>query len=611
MKNNKPITSIALGTLVVLISMASFAAPSFAQLAQIQRLSGTAQVQINPDDPYRTMAQTEQVPTHAHLKTGPTGLVRILYEDGVTITVKPNTTVLIGGSEGAQIRKGNVIIRAQRLISTGAQKTFRTPIAVAAIRGTEFGISVEESGRSSVYVFEGKVAVHNAQIPTQEVLVNKGQMTTVEPLQPPAQPSSFRSGEFDQLGRLNSLERGEDPVLESSEEPADGSYLAFPDHDIDALRNPAYAANITRYQATSTLSAHGSGTRESFEQANTHIELDRSAGYGITGHHVSLVPIGQKLRLGLSARGSNSTDNVNVTVQNPIPWSAEKHHQKTEAHIGEFQAMLAHPLGAQQIGIGAIYRRSDIHALDKPLGKAGEETQADNRLGEVQLGILFGQTEKKLGLKLAIQDLSSTTNSGTLHKHFDGYNYMIEILARKPINTHHLASILRFEHTKTTEQVTDANLPVYNEDRKVWSFKGGMGWGHIPTKTMVMSIDLIGGISKELATQYLPNGNLREDENDLRLSLSAHFGTQIHMGKSFLLTLDATHRLERQNMNFHLLPGAVNETTQRQWITRATTSAITGIGYVGKNMIFEYFIASPSNDHTFSHNVLFIFEILK
>jgi hypothetical protein len=195
--------------------------------------------------------------------------------------------------------------------------------------------------------------------------------------------------------------------------------------------------------------------------------------------------------------------------------------------------------------------------------------------------------------------------------HVHGYNHMVEMLIRQQINTHHLAGLLRFEHTQTTEHVTDANQPVYNEDRTVWSLKSGMGWGHIFNKSMVISTDIVGGISKELATQYLPNGGLREDENDLRLSLSTHIGTQIHLGNALLFTIDATHRLERQNMHFHILPGATNETTQRQWITRATTSAITGVGYINKNFVLEYFIASPANNLTFSHNVLVIFDITK
>jgi len=586
---------------------------AFAQQTRVERLSGTAQVQLTPTDVYRNLGQTEQLPPEAFIKTGPTGLVRILYEDGVTVTVKPNATVQIGGlaGEGAHISKGNVVIRAQRLISSGLQKTFRTPIAVAAIRGTEFGISVDQTGRSSVYVFEGKVAVSNAQIPTREVLVKAGQMTTVEPLHPPTPPATFQSGEFDQLGRLDALERGEDPVLESSEEPVDGSFLAFPDSDLDALRNPAYTATITKLKTTTALSGYALKNQDRFELNNNGIDLTRNTGHGIIAHHVTLVPMGQKLRMGLAARGSKNTNNATIIIQNPIPWSAEKHHQKTNAQIHELQTMLAQDFGHSKVGIGAIYRKSDITVWDTPLAGILEKTQTDNRLTEIQAGLHLGQSVKNMGIKFSHQDLKSTTVSGTLNKQFNGYNNILETLIRNQINDHYLAGLLRIERTQTTEHVHENTLPVYNEDRVVWAFKGGIGWGTIPSKNIVVSVDMLGGLSKETATQYLPTGGIREDENDLRMSLSTHVGTQIHIGKSLLLTLDATHLIDRQNMNFHILPNSPNVTNQHHHITQATTSAITGIGYVGKHTVLEYFIATPTNNQPFSHNLLLIIEMAK
>jgi hypothetical protein len=384
-----------------------------------------------------------------------------------------------------------------------------------------------------------------------------------------------------QWEQLNALERGEGPVLESSEEPADGSYLAFPDLDMDALRNPAYASQVTGFRSTSTFAVNGSGSRERFELGTSYIDLNRSVGHGTSGHSVSLSPLGRQLRLGLSARGSSTRDHAAATLRSPFPWAAEKHAQKTNAQIGEFQTLIAHPLGAYQVGISAIYRRSDVNVVDTPLGGTDEKTNADNRLGEVQLGLLFGQTTRKLGLKLAVQNLNSTTISGPLRSHFDGYNYIAETLMREQIETNHLAGLLRFELTKTQDTITDAGQLVYNADRSVRALKGGLGWGQIPTRTVVFSLDLVGGLSKELATQHHPDGSILEDENDLRLSLSAHIGTQIHVGKSIRFTMDATHRMERQSMKFHLLPGSPGEIRQRQFINRATTSAISSIGYVG------------------------------
>lgn len=610
----KPRHLLSLVCHILIIFFVGHSASVWAQQARVERLSGTAQVQLAPTEHFRDLAQSENLPPEAFIKTGPHGLVRITYNDGVTVTIKPNATVQIGGTggEGAHIRKGNVVVRAKRLISSGLEKTFRTPIAVAAIRGTEFGISVDETGRSSVYVFEGKVAVSNAQIPNREVLVKAGEMTIVEPLHPPTTPTTFQSGEFDQLGRLDALERGEDPVLESSEEPVDGSYLAFPDSDIDALRNPAYAATISKLQSTTALSIYGLHKRDNFKQNTAQTNLSRQTGRGLVGHHVTLMPLNQQLKLGISARGSKNTNTADRVTQTPIPWAAEKRHQKTNSQIGELQTMLAHDFGAAKIGAGVTYRTSDISVWDTPLSTGIEEkTTTDNRLTEVQTGLHLGQSDKNIGIKFAHQKLKSTIVSGTLYKEFNGHNNIVETLVRDQIEDHFIAGLLRIERTKTQEIVNDNTLPVYNEDRTVWATKGGVGWGTIRDKSIVVSIDLLGGISKETAIQYLPNGGIREDEKDWRFSLSTHVGTQIHLGKSILLTLDATHLIDHQRMNFDILPDSPTPIQQHQNITQATTSAITGIGYVGKHMVLEYFISSPLNDQPFAHNLLLIVEMFK
>lgn len=610
----KPRHRLSLVGYAIILFIIGHSTPIWSQQARVERLSGTAQVQLTPTETFRNLTQSESLPPEAFIKTGPNGLVRITYNDGVTVTVKPNATVQVGGTggEGAHISKGNVVVRAKRLISSGLEKTFRTPIAVAAIRGTEFGISVDETSRSSVYVFEGKVAVSNAQIPNREVMVKAGEMTVVEPLHPPTPPATFQSGEFDQLGRLDALERGEDPVLESSEEPVDGSYLAFPDSDIDALRNPAYTATISKLQSTTALSIYGLHKRDNFKQNNAQINLSRQTGRGIVGHHVTLIPLNQQLKMGVSARGSKNTNTADRVTQTPIPWATEKRHQKTNSQIGELQTMLAQDFGTTKIGAGVTYRTSDITVWDTPLSKGLEEkTTTDNRLAEVQAGLHLGQTTKNIGIKFAHQDLKSTIVSGTLYKEFNGYNNILETLVRNQIEDHFLAGLLRIERTKTNEFVNDNNLPVYTEDRTVWASKGGAGWGTILHKSIVVSLDLLGGISKETATQYLPNGGIREDERDWRFSLSTHIGTQIHLGKSLLLTLDATHLIDHQRMNFDILPNSPSPTQQQQIITQATTSAITGIGYMGKNMVLEYFISSPINDQPFAHNLLLIVELFQ
>ncbi len=94
----------------------------------------------------------------AHVRTGSTGIGRIRYADGTDLTVKPNSVVqVVGGeAEGMWVRLGKVLIRARRLLTSGEEQTFRSPIAVAAVRGTEFGMMVEEDVRYSSVRIRGQ-----------------------------------------------------------------------------------------------------------------------------------------------------------------------------------------------------------------------------------------------------------------------------------------------------------------------------------------------------------------------------------------------------------------------------------------------------------------------
>ncbi|MBM6593704.1 FecR domain-containing protein [Microvirga pudoricolor] len=100
------------------------------------------------------------------LRTNAIGNLAILFADQTQIRVGRNSTLTVrdvaagaGGSTQLDLQSGNVWARASR---GGSGVDVRTPAAVAAIRGTDWSLSVEGS-RTSLIVLEGVVELRNPQ----------------------------------------------------------------------------------------------------------------------------------------------------------------------------------------------------------------------------------------------------------------------------------------------------------------------------------------------------------------------------------------------------------------------------------------------------------------
>lgn len=100
------------------------------------------------------------------LRTNAIGNLAILFSDQTQIRVGRNSVLTVNevssGSSNTQLnlQAGNVWARASR---GGSGVDVKTPAAVAAIRGTDWSLSVDASGRTSLIVLEGVVELSNAQ----------------------------------------------------------------------------------------------------------------------------------------------------------------------------------------------------------------------------------------------------------------------------------------------------------------------------------------------------------------------------------------------------------------------------------------------------------------
>ncbi|MCB5174544.1 FecR domain-containing protein [Microvirga lenta] len=101
------------------------------------------------------------------LRTNTIGNLAILFADQTQIRVGRNSTLTVndvaGPGNGAtqlNLQAGNIWARANR---GGTGVDVKTPAAVAAIRGTDWSLSVDGSGKTSLIVLEGVVELSNPQ----------------------------------------------------------------------------------------------------------------------------------------------------------------------------------------------------------------------------------------------------------------------------------------------------------------------------------------------------------------------------------------------------------------------------------------------------------------
>ncbi len=101
------------------------------------------------------------------LRTNTIGNLAILFADQTQIRVGRNSTLVVrdvaanaGGTTQLDLQSGTVWARAAR---GGSGVDIKTPAAVAAIRGTDWSLTVDGSGKTSLVVLEGVVELRNAQ----------------------------------------------------------------------------------------------------------------------------------------------------------------------------------------------------------------------------------------------------------------------------------------------------------------------------------------------------------------------------------------------------------------------------------------------------------------
>ncbi|WP_414472741.1 FecR domain-containing protein [Microvirga sp. M2] len=127
---------------------------------------GGEEMRFVREDLWRTALIRQDVIGGDVLRTNAIGNLAILFADRTQIRVGRNSTLTVndiagsaGGTTTLGLETGQIWARAAR---GGSGVEVKTPAAVAAIRGTDWSLSVE-GGRTSLMVLEGVVELRNAQ----------------------------------------------------------------------------------------------------------------------------------------------------------------------------------------------------------------------------------------------------------------------------------------------------------------------------------------------------------------------------------------------------------------------------------------------------------------
>ncbi|KLK92060.1 hypothetical protein AA309_16695 [Microvirga vignae] len=127
---------------------------------------GGEEMRFVREDAWRAAQIRQDVIGGDTLRTNAIGNLAILFADQTQIRVGRNSTLVVNGVASTQgntqlsLESGQVWARAAR---GGTGVDVKTPAAVAAIRGTDWSLSVDSSGKTSLIVLEGVVELKNAQ----------------------------------------------------------------------------------------------------------------------------------------------------------------------------------------------------------------------------------------------------------------------------------------------------------------------------------------------------------------------------------------------------------------------------------------------------------------
>ncbi|MFZ4665119.1 MAG: FecR family protein [Prochlorotrichaceae cyanobacterium] len=170
--------------------------PASQRWLEVRQVNGTVTYRSASSRAARTGDRFEKVGDR--LTTGARSSAVLAIDDGIGfIQVSENTDlqikklqVQLGGGKitEIQVNRGQARLNVRRFTNPQSRLKINTPAGVAAVRGTEFGVTVDSQGRSGVTAASGIVDV---EAQNQTVSITANQFSTIVPGQAPTPARSI------------------------------------------------------------------------------------------------------------------------------------------------------------------------------------------------------------------------------------------------------------------------------------------------------------------------------------------------------------------------------------------------------------------------------------
>jgi len=122
------------------------------------------------------------------LKTGSNSQAAITFANGIELKINESSTFAIQITEEKEMKNAIDLLIGEifsKIMIEGVKFEMHTPVAVAAVRGTEFNTNVKKSGLTTILVYKGIVEVWNE---LGSVTLTEAKKTVVQPNQAPQPP---------------------------------------------------------------------------------------------------------------------------------------------------------------------------------------------------------------------------------------------------------------------------------------------------------------------------------------------------------------------------------------------------------------------------------------
>lgn len=174
-----------------------FPRPDVARKAEVVSVSGEGWVRFRGEEGWLDAFREQVLTAGDLLRTGEYGRMGVLFTDGIQIRMSRKTTLAIretpetGGKKSTVLGLdlGEVWSRSEAL-PEGLR--IETPAATAAIRGTDWDLNVDETGRSHLTVLAGAVSFFNEY---GRIVVEAGEQAVAEPGKAPVKSFLVRPRE--------------------------------------------------------------------------------------------------------------------------------------------------------------------------------------------------------------------------------------------------------------------------------------------------------------------------------------------------------------------------------------------------------------------------------